>query len=237
MYEDENESPSLDCNLVAAPTTVAPVRKSSQPLQEVSPNLSPRKTSQSSKGGDEDVSSKSEDQSKPALRAMPPSKPASPPQLPVKPDTAPDNPASQAQAQQNFSADLADIIHRSRPNSAAGRSPEKRKKRPLGRAPSGISNRSNSSNLSSALPVEVPETLEADGFNVASDVAAPPSTQLGYETPEAEAHRLQMSKKLGTKLHDDHGMTRVASVGTVKDSTPSSAAGVGGRVRTKQRTK
>jgi hypothetical protein len=87
------------------------------------------------------------------------------------------------------------------------------------------------------LPAEVPESLEADGFNTAKEVPLPPSTQLGYETPEAEAHRLQMSKKMGTKLQDDHGMKRVASVGTVKDTTPGSEAGVSGRVRGKQRSK
>ena len=65
----------------------------------------------------------------------------------------------------------------------------------------------------------------------------PPGTQLGYETPEAEAHRLQMSKKMGTKLQDDLGLKRVASVGTVKDATLGSEAGVGGRVRAKGRGK
>ena len=81
------------------------------------------------------------------------------------------------------------------------------------------------------------ESLEADGFNAAREAPLPPSTQLGYETPEAEAHRLQMSKKMGTKLQDDHGMKRVASVGTVKDTTSGGEAAVSGRVRGKGRGK
>ena len=85
------------------------------------------------------------------------------------------------------------------------------------------------------MATEEPEASEADGFNKTKEAPLPPSTQLGYETPEAEAHRLQMSKKMGTKLQDDSGLTRLASVGTVKDTAIISQSNVGGKLRAKHK--
>lgn len=239
FHEDDDASPSLDSELLGAHSNTATRRKAAQPLQEVSPNLSPRKTSAESKESHDDISCKLETEAKLTAHPEALSKPESPSKSPTKAPAVTEGCHAQLPAQ-NLNADLAELLHRtttSRPNSASERSPEKRKKRPLGRAPSGISNRSNSSNLSPALPAESPEASEADGFNAAKEVPLPPSTQLGYETPEAEAHRLQMSKKMGTKLQDDNGLTRLASVGTVKDTTLASQAGVSGRSRAKQRGK
>ena len=237
LHEDSDETTSLVSEVLPAHAAVNDTERPSQPLQEVSPNLSPRKTSRSPKQSKEDVSSKSEAPTKTAPHTESPSRPASPPKSPSKASTNTETAPAQVLAQ-NLNADLAELISRkttSRPNSTSGRSPEKRKKRPLGRAPSGISNPSNSGNLSPALATEEPEASEADGFNTTKETPLPPSTQLGYETPEAEAHRLQMSKKMGTKLQDDHGLTRLASVGTVKDTTITSQSNVSGKLRVKQK--
>lgn len=116
--------------------------------------------------------------------------------------------------------------------------PAKRKSRPLGRNLSSISSRSGSAAAAPSIPADIfEENSAADGFDYSNTVPAlPPSTQLGYETPEAEAHREQMNKKMGTTvLHDEGIGRRVASVGTVKDSTSRSA--IGGRVKGRTRTK
>ena len=225
---------------MVVPVSASTSRRSQHPLQEVSPNLSPRKTTETSDSHNGDAQSKGDALAKATSRAASPTKPASPPQSPSKLDSVNDGTPAQPTPQQNLNADLAELINlknTSRPASAAEPSPEKRKKRPLGRASSGLFNRSNSGNLSPAPEPEVPESLEADGYNTVKQIEAPPSTQLGYETPEAEAYRLQMSKKMGTKLQDNSGLRRVDSVGTVKDTTAGSAGGVSGRVRAKHRAK
>jgi hypothetical protein len=69
-------------------------------------------------------------------------------------------------------------------------------------------------------------------------VPPPPSTQLGYETADSERNRLLVEKRMKVSLRDGDAGRRVASVGTVKDSTESSTAGgVGNRVRGRHRTK
>lgn len=135
--------------------------------------------------------------------------------------------------------DLAEVIKRQGASSSSHpAAPAKRKSRPLGRNLSSISNRSGSI---AAAPSIAPDAFEensaADGYAYANVAPAlPPSTQLGYDTPEAEAHRQQVSKKMGTSMLEDEGMgKRVASVGTVKDSGSRSA--VGGRVKGRLRTK
>ncbi|KAK3701227.1 protein kinase activating protein dpb11 [Vermiconidia calcicola] len=266
VHEDDPCSPPVASELLRAPTTNsasvlrAPTTDgasdmSLQPLKEVSPNLSPRKGSQALDHGNEDLSAGRKDRAKsasrtvslerPASRTVSPEKSTSPPPPPpagVTPDTEahpPPRPIHQV------TAELADLLHTSaasRPSSAAGAQPlQRRKNRPLGRAASGISNHSASASaqserLTPSIPSELTESA-ADGFDVPREAPAPPSTQLGYETPEAEAHRLQMSKELGTKLQDDGGMRRLASLGTVKDTVMSSDAGVGNRVRGRHRTK
>jgi len=56
-----------------------------------------------------------------------------------------------------------------------------------------------------------------------------PSTQLGYETPEAEQARLQMAKRMGTSFDDEMVGRRVERLGVVKDATTSINGGGGAR--------
>lgn len=135
--------------------------------------------------------------------------------------------------------ELAEILKRQSVSSNSNpTAPTKRKSRPLGRNVSSISNRSGSMATAPSIPSDVfEENSAADGFDYSKAVPAqPPSTQLGYDTPEAEAHRRQMSEKMGTDMLQDDGVgKRVASVGTVKDS--SSRPAVGGRTKGRSRAK
>lgn len=244
VHEDEDDSASIDSVPVAAQVTTTSQR-GSQPLQELSPNLSPRKTTENSNEEASDATLTKEDVVQARSRTVSPSRPPSPPISPSSPQQAPNNvdPQPPTRPREELTADLAQLLNKSaasRPSSAAGsQPPQKRKNRPLGRAPSGISNRSAStSTLSENIAAQVEshgQDSAADGFTYSREEPLPPSTQLGYETPEAEAHRLQMSKKMGMKLQDDGGMKRVAGLGTVKDSMSSAEAGVGNRVRGRQR--
>lgn len=176
----------------------------------------------------------------PAPVTAPPS-PQSPPRSPPKHAEHPP-----ARLQEELTANLASLLQQqiaSRPDSAGSSDLplQKRKNRPLGRSLSGINNRSASASMHSdigsgspALPSEVPESDESQF--VATETVLPPSTQLGYETADAEAHRSLMEKRMKVKLLDEGGGRRVASVGTVKDSGEGDA-GVGGRVRGRLRTK
>ena len=218
--------------------SVKPSERRSHPLQEVSPNRSPRKMSQTSneKKGQE-VSS--ETLGRPSSRTISPEK-----QLPNNPCEPVEAVAEPGNEQRSFSrpreqltADLTELLNRqtaSRPGSASNTAlpPQKRKSRPLGRAPSGISNRSLSASAQSDT-VSQNGDAAVDGYTAATTAEPlPPSTQLGYETLEAEAHRLQMSKKMGMRFQDEEGgLKRVASVGTVKDSSVGDGAGVGNRVK------
>ena len=151
---------------------------------------------------------------------------------------------------EQLTQDLASILARQiaaaqRPDSADAPAPAKRKNRPLGRNLSGISQHHSRSGANSPAPLlsnDVHDsTSAADGFSFASrrdvDAELPPGTQLGYETAEAEAHRLQMSKKMGTVFQDEALGTRIASLGTVKDSEFISQRGVVGRVKGRQRNR
>ena len=243
MYEDDDDSPSLDSELIDAATACS---KHSQPLQEVFPNLSPREASDRSNAEVQNAKVNPLNPAQTRSRTVSTSKPASPPESPrASTETSNiDQQQPSARPQADLTADLAELLNRqttSRPGSAIAPETHKRKSRPLGRALSGISNRSasvsnRSEHASPALPSAMSESA-VDGFGVSREQPLPPSTQLGYETPEAEAHRLQMSKKMGTKLQDDAGgLRRVASLGTVKDSLLSEDV-VGSRLRGRQRAK
>ena len=146
---------------------------------------------------------------------------------------------------QDLTSNLASILKRKDSNNlGSSGEPQKRKRRPLGRNLSGISSRSASASGSSAQPPELSESMAADGF-VFSKTAPelPPSTQLGYETPEVEAHRLEMSKKMGTTLlPDEMSGRRISNKATVKDSSEiaaksSAMAAVGSRAKARNRAK
>ena len=157
---------------------------------------------------------------------------------------------------EQLTADLASILARQiarGPESADVPSPQKRKNRPLGRNLSGISQHRSTPNsaqggtnspVSLLPPGDAPHgesNSTADGFSFSrrsgKEVEPPPSTQLGYETAEAQAHRRQMSMKMGTVFQDEHSGTRVASLGTVKDSELISQKGVFNRVKGRQRNR
>lgn len=91
----------------------------------------------------------------------------------------------------------------------------RRRKRGLGRAASAISHRSTSASIEYAVD-------ELDPFHddteKPSSVPVLPSTQLGYEVPETEAHRQEMAKKLGTSFASDVVGKKLEGLGTVKDS-------------------
>ncbi|TKA62188.1 hypothetical protein B0A55_12098 [Friedmanniomyces simplex] len=155
------------------------------------------------------------------------------------------SPASRDVRQSKSERPVSDLAH-----------PPKRKNRPLGRSASGIGNRPISASAQhpdhaggspGLLPSETTDSA-ADGFANFSKGAPlpPPSTQLGYETADAEAHRLVMEKKMKVSLQDESSGTRVASVGMVRDSfvtgaggggSGSGEAGVGSRLRGRHRTK
>ena len=246
LHDDDDNSPSIDIEPMPAITAASIWQRGSQPLKEISPNLSPQKAGKTSQDGNDDVPVKAvEGVAKTSSRAPSPAKPAFPPKSPHSRGESNDSEQQVAlRPQHELTADLAEILNRkvaSRPGSAApAEAPTKRKSRPLGRAPSGISNRSLSASNSALsqktspiLTSEGPESA-ADGFTAShGEASPPPGTQLGYETAEAEAHRLQMSKKMGRKLQDENCLKRVASLGTVKDSTLN--AGVGNRVRGRPR--
>ena len=244
MHEDDDQptlAPTTDSDALPPLTTDVPSPKRSQPLQELSPNRSPRKQSQPDDQADHgDESVKAEVGSKNVDNAV---KPVSPPTSPTKDLSQP-----HGRADEDLNKDIASLLahHKSsRPNTASSEAPPKRKNRPLGRAVSSISNRSNHSSLASAQDTAgVPDTSEldhnsiADGFHTTKEAPAPPSTQLGYETPEAEAHRLAMGKRMGTVFTDELSGKRIASMGVVKDAESlNGKSAVGGRVQRRHRTK
>lgn len=241
MHEDDDAA-SIDTEALPPLPSNTKSQRRSHPLQEVSPNCSPLKTSETLHEK-RDIEISSETLGKRSSRTVSPDKDA--PQGVCDPtlDMAtsdPREPTKILRPHEQLTADLTELLNRqtaSRPGSAsAPLPPHKRKSRPLGRAPSGISNRSLSA---SAQSDSLSQNADAavDGFTAAVAEPAPPSTQLGYETADAEAHRLQMSKKMGTALQDEGGLKRVASVGTVKDSSLSADAGVGNRVKGRQRAR
>lgn len=231
---DTEDDPSTIHTADLPAPTVKPlqVQRKPHPLQEASPNRSPRKSSQQSVDGKNKAVS-SDTPARPSSRTLSPAKPAAPDlenidDAALIPDAEPVERTPAHRHDDQLKADLVDLLQRqtaSRPGSAAGIScPHRRKTRPLGRAVSGVSNHSLSASAQSGDHDDA-----VDGFSRVVSEPAPPSTQLGYETADAEAHRLQMSKKLGLKGGDQGGgLTRVASVGIAKDSCD---VGPGGRSR------
>jgi len=265
--EDDDDA---SASIVEETLPVLPSAPSSQqkghPLQEVSPNCSPRKGSQPPIPPEKAILPTSETLEKPSSRTVSPEKatseamdrPSSRNPTPDKDGTEdpadvpapviePDEPkqVSYTRPQEEITADLTELLNRqtaARLN-AGSAPPPKRKNRPLGRNISSMSNRS----LSASAPEE-PQTQTAsqaadaaiDGFTapMAKSEPVPPSTQLGYDTPESETHRAQISKRMGVGLMENSGLKRVASLGTVKDSPlGGSDAGVGARVKRRQGTR
>lgn len=245
MHEDDNDddSASIDMEWLPPSTSETTTHRRPHPLQEVSPNRSPRKS------GEVPPEKKvpeisSETIWKPSTRTVSPEKAEQhDADNLAAPATVSEHkvPPTFSRPHEQLTADLTELLNRqtaSRPGSASANAiPQKRKSRPLGRASSGISNRSLSASAQSENPSQGADAA-VDGFTAAAVTQpAPPSTQLGYETPEAEMHRLQMGKKMGMTFSDEGGLKRVASVGTVKDSSFNSDAGVANRVKGRSRAR
>jgi hypothetical protein len=111
-----------------------------------------------------------------------------------------------------------------------------RKDKRLGRAPSYTSNSSTSVSFRQQQDPSMDVSNSGHLANMMEIEAPAPSQQVTYETPEAQEYRAKMSKKMGTRLMDDSMGTRVESPGLVRDVEASETAGVGGRVRGRQRT-
>jgi len=148
--------------------------------------------------------------------------------------------------QAEWTADLASLMEKQqrRPSSEHTNNPAQRlKHRKLGRAISGssLSNRANDVSTSAQLLHQDTTASKDTSFSEspeddpASREADLPSTQIGYETLETEAARRQMAKRMGMDYSDESVGTRLASLGTVRDSAGSGGANGGGRSRTRPR--
>jgi hypothetical protein len=238
--DDDDDDNEHDRNDQAAPiedgdddTTTYEMPAQVVPLQPISPNASPRK--QSSHDQDHEVSKATHVETSTEANtkdATPSPADELPAPLPAPPPT---------RAQSDWTADLASIMerHQRRTVSSEHHTPAQRlKHRKLGRAASG-SSLANRTNSGSTLVNQ--ESLRGDlSFSTSSDSlsAVPenlPSTQIGYETLEAEAARIQMAKRMGTSYEDESQGTRLASLGTVKDSAaPASAPSARARNRARK---
>jgi DNA replication regulator DPB11 len=151
--------------------------------------------------------------------------------------------------QAEWTADLASLMekqHQRRPSSEHDKNPAQRlKHRKLGRAISGSSlgNRANDAqqlhrhdtngSKENSFSESPEDPSAAAAAAAASHEADLPSTQIGYETLETEAARKSMAKLMGKEYSDESVGTRLASLGTVRDSgAGSGGAGGGGRSRT-----
>jgi DNA replication regulator DPB11 len=246
ILEDDDSDDAADMNGESRPmptkTRLSPDQ--SQPLQEISPNLSPKKLDASQ---ERKSTSPFKKQSSPnnlnspgrqPLTAPDPSSPKSSQVLSLAPSD-PDH-YRRPRLQKELTANLAELIERhSASRAPTAEPPPRRKHRPLGRNLSGTSNRSTSASAGCEEPASVhPSQLaesEANGFRLAIGNAEPPSTQLHYEAPEAEAVRAQLSKRLGAAIDDEQSLRRVPGLEMVKDSGGMAGTSVGSRLRDRHR--
>ncbi|KAK3680277.1 protein kinase activating protein dpb11 [Recurvomyces mirabilis] len=204
-----------------------------EPLQALSTNASPRKAGSQSKLVEPTVSGDDENapEASMTLDEIQTDEKIDEPQQPI------------LKPHEDLRADLAALIHRppsARPTSAVSDVPQKRKSRKLGRSTSSMANRTFSGSAQSAsslLREETNPSGEHPPTSLATEVQLPPGTQLGYETADAEAHRVMMERKMKVSLQDSSSGKRVASVGMIKDSFAGGEAAVGSRVRVRTRAK
>ncbi|EMC98086.1 hypothetical protein BAUCODRAFT_412588 [Baudoinia panamericana UAMH 10762] len=227
--EDDDSRQDVQCEAqppLSAKPTFSPSRP--RPLQERSPNASPRKGNHAqTEDHDNHPKTAKLPNLVPAAAPETASMPVSPPRSPLK-SLSRDVQSLDQHHQDRLTSELAAMVERqhsaSRPDSASAEAPLKRKNRPLGRSLSGIGHRAVSASAqsdhstSSRLNAEPSDSI-ADGYdNLAREDAPPVGTQLGYETPDTEAHRSLMEKRMKVNLRDDSVGKRAASIGTVKDS-------------------
>ncbi|KAF2859953.1 hypothetical protein K470DRAFT_277250 [Piedraia hortae CBS 480.64] len=110
--------------------------------------------------------------------------------------------------------------------------PSKRKQRPLGRALSGISNRSAPASLPPAEGENAaqPATIGEESSTTPVEIPLPAGTQLGYENVGAAEHRQFLEQRMKIKL-DGGSSGQVERLGMVKDCGAIEGTGVAGRVR------
>ena len=227
--EQDDEPGEIVADAISPP---APEPARPEPLQVLSPNASPRKTG--SQGRLLEEAMPEDDENAPETSVvMDDLQAEATVDAPQHPPTKP---------QEDFRADLAALIHRppsARPANATPDIPQKRKSRKLGRSTSSMANRtfSGSAQSGSSLLREETDPEDHSSTSFATETELPPGTQLGYETADAEAHRLMMEKRMKVSLQDSGSGKRVASVGMIKDSFAGGEAAVGGRVRARNRTK
>ncbi|KAK5705993.1 protein kinase activating protein dpb11 [Elasticomyces elasticus] len=245
VHEDDDEDDDATATVEETMADAAPVPvlepTRAQPLQEISPNASPRRSGPVQEKTDDNLKSNTVFPSSgpkvvplPVSPASPRSRPAQEPEAPPPPRPAPD-----------LQADIAALLQNSRSQSNEPPVQQRRKNRPLGRSASGIGSRvvsaSSISDHADSPGVRQDSTdSAADGFaSYTREAVPPPSTQLGYETADAEAHRQMMERRMKVSLQDESTGKRVASVGTVKDSFVAGGGdgGVGNRVRGRNRNK
>ncbi|KAK4553854.1 protein kinase activating protein dpb11 [Recurvomyces mirabilis] len=204
-----------------------------EPLQVLSPNASPRKAGSQSKLIEPTMSGDDENAPETSMTLDE-----------IQTDEKIDEPKQPLlKPHEDLRADLAALIHRppsARPASVASDIPQKRKSRKLGRSTSSMANRTftgSAQSASSLLREETDPSGEHPPTSLATEAELPLGTQLGYETADAEAHRVMMERKMKVSLQDSSSGKRVASVGMIKDSFAGGEAAVGGRVRVRNRVK
>lgn len=203
------------------------------PLQAISPNASPRRKPSTDQQKvtppfeDHDLNTEEPIEMQADTNERPPS-------------AAEEPSADPERLQTNWTANLASIMERQQRRTTSSEHPnpaQRLKHRKLGRAASGSSLASRTNSGSTAANQELRHGEKSFSDSSDSHAAAQeelPSTQIGYETLEAEAARMQMAKRMGTSYSDESSGTRLASLGTVRDSTaPAGAAG--GRSRNRAR--
>lgn len=246
MHEDDDEDDENehnDDNLTGPvqdedPNTTHKTSTKAAPLQAISPNASPRRKPSTDQQKvtlpDEDLDSPSAFNAEESIEMQ-----ADTNERP--PSAADEPPANPERLQTNWTANLASIMERQQRRTASSEHPnpaQRLKHRKLGRAASGSSLASRTNSGSTAVNQELRQGDKSFSDSSESLAAAQedlPSTQIGYETLEAEAARMQMAKRMGTSYSDESSGTRLASLGTVRDSTaPAGAAGGRSRNRTRK---
>lgn len=252
MHEDDDEDDDNEHNDdgAAAPaqdedlTKTHEASKKAVPLQTISPNASPRRKQHSidqqkviSPPQDHDpleaISTEEHNETQTDTHEGQ--------SLPVDgPPADFEAPPSPERLETNWTASLASIMEKQQRRTASSEHPnpaQRLKHRKLGRAASGssLASRTNSGSATANQELAYGEKSFSDSSD--SHAAAQedlPSTQIGYETLEAEAARMQMAKRMGTSYSDESSGTRLASLGTVRDSAAPAGA-PGGRSRNRAR--
>lgn len=206
------------------PTTTHEASRKAAPLQAISPNASPRKqhfidqqkVTPTTEDHNASKAINTEDNVEFQVDANEES--PSPADQPPANSEAPPSPE---RLQTNWTASLASLMERQQRRTASSEHPnpaQRLKHRKLGRAASGSSFASRT-NSGSAAANHGEKSFSDSSESLAAAQEDLPSTQIGYETLEAEAARMQMAKRMGTSYSDESSGTRLASLGTVRDSS------------------